>query len=73
MKPRISLGDTEGAKWHAAFAKLEQGQKVTLKGVQYEIFWKYQENPYWLQLKPKRGQSVYVREGDALIYELSGV
>lgn len=66
MKPRITYA---AAQWHCAFAKIEQGQKVKLRGVEYEVFWKYQENPYWLQLK-KRGATVMVREGDALIHEL---
>lgn len=70
MKQRVAYADLA---WAAAFARIEEGQKLSAEGITYTVDWKHQD-PAWLRLKPLRNQTVkkhrMVRQGDPLLLEL---
>jgi hypothetical protein len=69
-KPRVAFA---GLAWASAFARIEEGQKLYAKGIEYRVTWKHQE-PDWLMLLyrfgKKRGHPLMVRKGDPLLLEL---
>lgn len=68
-KPRVSYSDLA---WAAAFARIEEGQKVSVGDIQYRVIWKHTD-PDWLQLNyrtDKELRRLMVRKGDPLLLEL---
>lgn len=68
-KPRVSYSDLA---WAAAFARIEEGQKLSSGGVNYLVSWKH-TYPDWVELTYRAGkkqESRMVRKGDPLLLEL---
>lgn len=67
--PRVKYADLA---WSAAFARIEEGQKLSAGGTQYRVWWKHHD-PDWLELTYRNGKvqrRVLVRKGDPLLLEL---
>jgi hypothetical protein len=75
--PRISYDDfrrklAEGDAWAAAFARIEEGQKLSARGISYLVSWKHTD-PDWVKLTHRTGKTLsqrIVRPGDPLLLEL---
>lgn len=70
MKPRVSY--SEVFSWSSAFSKLKELGEGTQVG-KYQIAWIH-EDPDWIQLSYRekgKKQTVMVRKGDPLIFELA--
>jgi len=75
--PSISYADfrrklAEGDPWAAAFQKIQEGQKLSARGISYLVSWKHL-NPDWVELTHRVGNSLprtIVRKGDPLLLEL---
>jgi hypothetical protein len=68
-KPRIAFADLA---WAAAFARIEEGQKLSGPHCEYVVDWKHHD-PDWLCLiyrDEKKQRRVMVRKGDPLLLEL---
>lgn len=69
VKPKISYSDLA---WAAAFARIEEGQKLSAGGIEYRVSWKHID-PDWVELTfraDKKQESKIVRKGDPLLLEL---
>ena len=69
MKPKIAYADLA---WAAAFARIEEGQRFTVNGIEYRVTWKH-EDPDWVEINYRAGkkqQRRIVRKGDPLLLEL---
>jgi hypothetical protein len=78
MKPQVKYADFQQQRveqddaWSAAFARIQEGQKLSAGGINYLVSWKHFD-PDWVELTFREGNHLprkYVRKGDPLLLEL---